>query len=111
MSLLQFSTVLLEVQLPLRPLISIILENIIISRLDELFELFKIKAYCPFRITRDSDLDIDEDTDDLLSEIEKSIKKRRRGKPIRLEISDKCDKGTDDIYGGIFGDISHLSRI
>ncbi len=70
----------------------ILLENIIISRLDELFELFKIKAYCPFRITRDSDLDIDEDTDDLLSEIEKSIKKRRRGKPIRLEISDKCDK-------------------
>lgn len=70
----------------------ILLENIIISRLDELFELFKIKAYCPFRITRDSDLDIDEDTDDLLSEIEKSIKQRRRGKPIRLEITDKCDK-------------------
>lgn len=70
----------------------VLLENIIISRLDELFELFRIKAYCPFRITRDSDLDIDEDTDDLLSEIEKSIKQRRRGKPIRLEISSKCDK-------------------
>ena len=70
----------------------ILLESIIISRLDELFELFKIKAYCPFRITRDSDLVIDEDTDNLLSEIEKSIKRRRRGKPIRLEISDKCDK-------------------
>ena len=70
----------------------VLLENIITSRLDELFELFKIKSYCPFRITRDSDLDIDEDTDDLLSEIEKSIKQRRRGKPIRLEISSKCDK-------------------
>lgn len=70
----------------------ILLENIIISRLDELFELFKIKAYCPFRITRDSDLEIDEDADDLLIEIEKSIKQRRRGKPIRLEITDKCDK-------------------
>lgn len=70
----------------------ILLESIIISRLDELFELFKIKSYCPFRITRDSDLDIDEDADDLLIEIEKSIKQRRRGKPIRLEISDKCDK-------------------
>lgn len=70
----------------------ILLENIILSRLDELFELFKIKAYCPFRITRDSDLDIDEDAEDLLIEIEKSIKQRRRGKPIRLEISDKCDK-------------------
>ena len=70
----------------------VLLENIITSRLDELFELFKIKSYCPFRITRDSDLDIDEDTDDLLSEIEKSIKQRRRGKPIRLEIYSKCDK-------------------
>ncbi len=70
----------------------VLLENIIISRLDELFELFKIKACCPFRITRDSDLDIDEDTDDLMTEIEKSIKQRRRGKPIRLEIYDKCDK-------------------
>ncbi len=70
----------------------ILLENIITSRLDELFELFKIKSFCPFRITRDSDLDIDEEADDLLSEIEKSIKQRRRGKPIRLEISSKCDK-------------------
>ena len=70
----------------------VLLENIIISRIDELFELFKIKACCPFRITRDSDLDIDEDTDDLMTEIEKSIKQRRRGKPIRLEIYDKCDK-------------------
>ncbi len=70
----------------------ILLENIITSRLDELFELFRIRAYCPFRITRDSDLDIDEEADDLLSEIEKSIKQRRRGKPIRLEITSKCDK-------------------
>lgn len=74
----------------------VLLESIIISRLDELFELFKIKAFCPFRITRDSDLDIDEDTDDLLSEIEKSIKQRRRGKPIRLEITSKCDKQLRD---------------
>ena len=70
----------------------ILLENIIISHLAELFELFRIKSSCPFRITRNSDLDIDEDTDDLLTEIEKSIKKRKRGKPIRLEIFDKCDK-------------------
>ena len=66
----------------------ILLENII--------ELFRIKSFCPFRITRDSDLDIDEDTDDLLSEIEKSIKQRRRGKPIRLEISSKCDRQLRD---------------
>ncbi len=70
----------------------ILLEDIIMHRLSSLFELYKIKAYCPFRITRNSDMDIDEDTDNLLTEIEKSIKKRKRGKPVRLELEQKCDK-------------------
>lgn len=70
----------------------ILLEDLIMHRLSSLFELYKIKAYCPFRITRNSDMDIDEDTDNLLDEIEKSIKKRKRGKPVRLEIVQRCDK-------------------
>ena len=70
----------------------VLLEDIITSRLSELFELYEIQAYCPFRITRDSDLDIDEDADDLLVEIEHSLKKRQRGDPVRLEILSKCDK-------------------
>ncbi len=70
----------------------VLLEDIIISRLENLFELYKIKAYCPFRITRDSDLDIDEEADDLLVEIEHSLKKRQRGDPVRLEIISKCDE-------------------
>ena len=70
----------------------VMLEDIIISHLSDLFELYEIQAYCPFRITRDSDLDIDEDADDLLVEIEHSLKKRQRGDPVRLEIISKCDK-------------------
>ena len=70
----------------------VMLEDIIISRISELFELYKIQACCPFRITRDSDLDIDEDADDLLVEIEHSLKKRQRGDPVRLEIVSKCDE-------------------
>ena len=69
----------------------VMLEDIIISRLSELFELYQIQACCPFRVTRDSDLDIDEDADDLLVEIEHSLKKRQRGDPVRLEILTKCD--------------------
>lgn len=69
----------------------ILLENIIMYKLQELFELYKIIAYTPFRITRDSDLEIDEEADDLLIEIQNSIKKRKRGKPVRLEIGKKCD--------------------
>lgn len=74
----------------------VMMEDIITSKLPELFELHKIKASFPFRITRNSDLDIDEDADDLLIEIEKSIKKRKRGKPVRLEIPQNCDDETKE---------------
>ncbi len=70
----------------------ILLENVIAMHLNELFELYNIKQYDAFRITRDSDLDIDEDTEDLMAEIKKSIRKRKRGEPVRLEFSKKCNK-------------------
>lgn len=87
-----------------------LLENVIIYKLNELFELSDIQSACPFRMTRNSDLDIDEESEDLLIEIQKSIKKRKRGKPVRLELLQKCDPETreflidtldiseDDIY-------------
>ncbi|MCQ2513580.1 MAG: RNA degradosome polyphosphate kinase [Ruminococcus sp.] len=70
----------------------ILLENIITAHLGELFELYNIKKCDAFRITRDSDLDIDEDTEDLMAEIKKSIRRRKRGEPVRLEFSKKSDK-------------------
>jgi polyphosphate kinase len=70
----------------------ILLENIITAHLNSLFELYNIKQYDAFRITRDSDLDIDEDTEDLMAEIKKSIKKRKRGEPVRLEFCKKCNE-------------------
>ncbi|MCI1964666.1 MAG: RNA degradosome polyphosphate kinase [Oscillospiraceae bacterium] len=73
----------------------ILLENVIIHKLGELFELNEIRSACTFRITRSSDLDIDEDTEDLLIEIQKFIKKRKRGKPVRLELSRGHDRETE----------------
>lgn len=70
----------------------ILLEKVIAAHLSNLFELYNIKQYDAFRITRDSDLDIDEDTEDLMAEIKKSIRKRKRGEPVRLEFSKKCNK-------------------
>lgn len=74
----------------------ILLEDVIISKLDELFELHEIKAASPFRITRNSDLEIDEEAEDFMSEVKKSIKRRKRGQPVRLELLQKCDKSTRD---------------
>lgn len=74
----------------------ILIENIIIEKLPHLFELHKIKACSQFRITRNSDLEIDEEAADLLVEVQRSIKKRKRGEPVRLELLKNCDKKTRD---------------
>ena len=39
----------------------------------------------PFRLTRDADLEISKDVADLLAEVKKSLKKRKKGAPVRLE--------------------------
>ena len=68
-----------------------LLEQVITLMLPQLFELHTIKASCPFRLTRNSDLEIDEEAEDLMVEVQKSIKKRQRGRPVRLELAQKCD--------------------
>lgn len=81
----------------------VLLEDIITEKLSQLFELYKIKAFCPFRITRDGDLDIDEDADDLLVEIKHSLKKRQRGDPVRLEIAAKSDDALKNFLVDMLG--------
>jgi polyphosphate kinase len=64
----------------------VLMEQLMISRMAQLFPGFEVLALCPFRITRNSDLTIDEGVEDLLSEIAKSVKKRKWGDPVRLEL-------------------------
>lgn len=69
----------------------ILLEDIIIRNLPYLFEKNDIRSSTVFRVTRDSDLEINEDSADLMSAIENSIRKRKHGSPVRLEILKNCD--------------------
>lgn len=65
----------------------IFLEDIIKQFSYKLFNGHKVVSSHTFRITRNSDLNIrEEDADDLLDEIERSIKRRKWGEPVRLEI-------------------------
>ena len=57
------------------------LEDIIAAYADRFFLGCDILEVAPFRITRDADLAIDDDVEDLLVEVEKSLKKRRKGPP------------------------------
>ena len=70
----------------------ILLETIIRDYIGELFQSYDVVGTAPFRIMRNADMDIDEDeAEDLLKEIEKSLKQRRHGEAIRLEIEDGAD--------------------
>ena len=71
----------------------ILLEEIIERNMKSLFLNYDIVCAHPYRITRNGDMSIDEDdAEDLLKEIEKSVKARQRGEAIRLEIEHKADK-------------------
>lgn len=72
----------------------ILLEDVIIQKINRLFEPYKVKAAFPFRITRNSDLNIDEARENLIVAVQKSIKKRKRGAPVRLEIFKNNDVKT-----------------
>jgi len=63
------------------------IEEVIIANLDLLFPGMKVIAAYPFRITRDADLEIEEDeASDLLASIEESVGMRQFGSAVRLEI-------------------------
>ena len=65
----------------------VFLEDVIASHCQDLFKGCQILDMVPFRVTRDSDLDLEEeDSVDLLKEVEESLRKRKRGAAVRLEI-------------------------
>ena len=71
----------------------ILLENVIEHYLDVLFLNHEIICSAPYRIMRNADLSIDEDdAEDLLKEIEKSLKMRQWGEVIKFEYEERMDK-------------------
>lgn len=74
------------------------LEDVIAHHLDALFPGMVILDHHFFRVTRNEDLEIDEDeSDNLLKALEKELSRRRFGAPIRLEISEEMDTVTLDL--------------
>lgn len=65
------------------------LENVIGMHLTELFSGFEIKSQGTFRVLRDSDIEFQEEAEDLVRSYESQLKRRRRGNVIRLEIDSR----------------------
>ncbi|HZT11240.1 MAG TPA: polyphosphate kinase 1 [Candidatus Baltobacteraceae bacterium] len=65
----------------------VLLEDLISHHLSSLFPGMEVRDSYLFRVTRDADLDLQEDeADDLLRAIESELQRRRFGEPVRLEI-------------------------
>jgi polyphosphate kinase len=64
----------------------ITVENVIIAHLAELYEGMEVRDAFVFRVTRDADIEVDdEDADDLREAIEEELRRRRFGRAVRLE--------------------------
>ncbi len=67
-------------------------EQIILANAQELLPDFEILSGGYFKLTRDADVDIqDDEAADLLATVEQAVRSRRRRSPIRLEVSDDLD--------------------
>ena len=74
------------------------LEDVIAAHLDLLFPGMEILGHHAFRVTRNEDLEVEEDdAENLLKALEQELLRRKFGPPVRLEVEDSMDPGVLDL--------------
>ena len=74
------------------------LEDVIAAHLDQLFPGMEVREQFTFRVTRNEDVEVEEDdAENLLKALEKELTRRRFGPPVRLEVDDDIDDHVLDL--------------
>ena len=73
------------------------LELVLLQALNILFPSYNLVGHCLFRVLRDSDLEIEDESEDLVREFETALKRRVRGDVVRLKITKDAPKNLKDL--------------
>src|SRR5690606_38863442 len=80
------------------------LEDVIAANLDSLFPGMQIVDHHTFRVTRNEDLEVEEDdAENLLKALEKELLRRRFGPPVRLEVEEEMSDAVLELLVGELG--------
>ena len=81
----------------------VLLTSVIRAHLGELFPGREVEAFSQFRITRDSDLEVDADVSNLRQALRTGLTTRHFGQAVRLEVVNTCPTELSEFLLGQFG--------
>jgi len=82
------------VRLPGQAVRMVPIEQVILRFVNRLYTGFEVKQSAMFRVLRDSEIEIDDEADDLVSQFEDALKRRRRGNVVLLSLSSELSRPT-----------------
>ncbi|MFL9842158.1 RNA degradosome polyphosphate kinase [Sphingomonas sp. ST-64] len=85
------------VRVPGEPARYVSVEALVRRFAPQLFPGFEIRKSATFRVLRDSDIELEEEAEDLVLYFRTAIKRRRRGRVIRLEMEEGIDPGLEAV--------------